>query len=427
MEPHPNGLVRRRLEAVATERMEESPVVLLQGPRAVGKSTLLRALADRSGSRVVDLDDPAVCAAVEDDPGVFVAGDGPVFIDEYQRVPPLLDAIKSELNRSSRPGRFVLAGSTRFDALPVASQALTGRLHRLEIHPLAQCELGGRREGLIPALLADPAAVLGPPQPASETTRTDYAHRVVRGGFPMALARSERARDRWFDDYLALSLERDLLDAARVRRPAALAPLLARLAAQSAQVLNMSKAAEGVGLPASTATDYVRLFESGFLVRLLPGWGTTLRAGSAVRPKVYMADSGLAARLLRLSARKLAGLDAASLQQFGHLLETFVVGEVLAQASWMDYRPHVGHWRTYDGAEVDLVLEDGESGAVLAIEVKASTRVHERDRRGLRALRERLGERFRAGVVFHTGAYGVGYRDPADDRILALPIDWLWR
>ena len=415
-------LIQRRVEEIARQRTAEAPVVLLQGPRTVGKSTLLRALAGRCGGSVVDLDDTATRAAAADDPALFVSGPGPVFVDEYQHVPDLLGAIKAELNRDSSTGRFVIAGSTRFDSLPLASQSLTGRLHRIEIHPLSQGEIAAQRESLLEVLFIDPAAAVFP-RP-STATRDEYARRITRGGFPLALERSDAARDRWFDDYLALCLERDLLEAGRVRQPSALAPLLSRLAAQTAQVLNMSRAGEAIGLPASTAADYVKLFESTFLVRLLPAWGKTLRAATASRPKIHIADSGLAARLLRLPPDKLAGLDPTTLQQFGHLLETFVVGEVLKQASWMDDRPHVGHWRTHDGDEVDLVVEDGRDGSIVGIEVKASTRVHARDRRGLQKLKETLGKRFRAGVIFHTGVHSVRY--DSDKRIIALPVDRLW-
>lgn len=416
------GLIQRRLDGIVRRRMGESPVVLLQGPRSVGKSTLLRALATRYDRPVIDLDDLAIRAAVANDPALFVSGNRPVFIDEYQHVPDLLDAMKADLNREGSPGRFVLTGSTRFDSLPLASQSLTGRLHRIEIHPFSQGEIDSQNENLIEMLLSDPIAAVTP-EP-SVTTRDQYATRIARGGFPMALARSDAARDRWFDDYIALCLERDLLDRGRVRRPGALAPLLSRLAAQTAQILNMARAGADAGLPASTASDYVDLFESIFLVRLLPAWGKTLRAATASRPKIHMVDSGLAARILRLTPERLVELDPTSLQQFGHLMETFVVSEVLKQASWMEHRPYVGHWRTHDGTEVDLVIEDGRSGRVIGIEVKAGSRVHSRDRRGLRMLRDRLGERFHVGVVLHTGTHCTRYAD--DERIIALPIDRLW-
>ena len=311
-----------------------------------------------TGKRVIDLDDPGVRAAAADDPGLFATGPAPVFIDEYQHVPEVLDSIKAELNRDGSPGRFVLAGSTRFEALPLAAQSLTGRLHRLDILPLSQGEIRSHRENLLEAMFNDPAALVD--STPSGTTREEYIRCITAGGFPLALGRSEAARDRWFDDYSALCLERDLLEAGRVRRLAALASLLSRLAAQTAQVLNMSHAARAAGLPVSTATDYVRLLETSFLVRMLPAWGRTpARFHSGARPKVHMVDSGLAARLLRLPPGKLTGIDPAALQQFGHLLETFTAGEILKQASWMRHRSHIGHWRSHDGFEVDIVAENG--------------------------------------------------------------------
>ena len=401
--------------------MAEFPVVLLQGPRSVGKSTLLRAIFEEYGGQLVDLDDPAVRAAASDDPGAFVAGERPVFIDEYQHVPEVLDSIKAELNRDGSSGQFVLTGSTRFDSLPLAAQSLTGRLHRVEIHPLSQGEIGNKSESLLDALFSDTTSVCV--RRPSITTRAQYANRISRGGFPLAQDRTDASRNRWFDDYMALCLERDLLEFGRVRQPAVLAPLMTRLASQTAQILNISRAGASVGLSASTAADYIKLFESSFLVRLLPAWGKTLRPSVASRPKLHVIDSGLAARLLRLPPAKLARLDPESLQQFGHLLETFVVGEALKQASWLEHRPHIGHWRTHDGAEVDLVIENGHDGSVIGIEVKASGRVHQRDRRGLRTLRESLGKRFAVGVVFYTGTHCVRYED---EQILALPIDRLW-
>ncbi|MDE0320380.1 MAG: ATP-binding protein [Acidimicrobiaceae bacterium] len=414
--------ITRRIEHVVLQRMRETPVLLLQGPRTVGKSTLLRSLADRHRARVVDLDDPAVRDAAAGDPALFVSGLGPVFIDEYQHVPELLDAIKSELNRDGSAGRFVIAGSTRFAALPLVSQSLTGRLHRIELHPFSQGEIDARHESLVETLFGDPASLVSPA--VSTTTRDGYVQRVVRGGLPLALANSDTARDRWFDDYIALCLERDLLEPGRVRQPGALAPLLRRVATQSAQVLNMSRAGDAVGLATTTAADYIRLFEASFLVRLLPAWGRTSRAASTARPKAHMVDSGVAARLLRLPPARLGSLEPAALQQFGHLFETFVVGEVLKQSSWLEHQPTVGHWRSRDGAEVDLVLENGHDGTIIGVEVKAGARLRPADRRGLDALRRLVGDRFAAGVIFHTGPHCSRLDDSG--RLIGLPVDRLW-
>lgn len=152
-----SGLRPRRLAEVVPQRMSEEPVVILTGPRTVGKSTLLAALAADFDRPVLDLDRPDVRAAAASDPGFIVSGPGPVLIDEFQHVPEILDAIKAELNTDTRPGRYVLTGSTRYSVLPQAAQSLTGRAHVINVLPLSQGELHGRRENFIDRLWADPA------------------------------------------------------------------------------------------------------------------------------------------------------------------------------------------------------------------------------------------------------------------------------
>ena len=416
----PDGLIERRILDVAIERMADEPVILLEGPRSVGKSTALQAIARRLNGEIIDLDDIATRDVVLADPATMVGGHGLVCIDEYQRAPLVLDAIKAELNRSSRPGRFVLTGSARHESLPTTAQALTGRLHRLTVYPLAQTEIAGVPAGLLSGLFGAPASTIA--GDASTTTREDYTNRIVRGGFPLALTRASAAsRHRWFDDYVRLTLERDVRELSRVRQARALPSVLERLAGQTAQILNISSVAERTGLDVNTARDYIRLLQAVFLVQLLPAWGKTLTSRSASTPKVHVLDSGVAARLLRLTPEKLARRDATSLTEFGHLLETFVVGELLKEASWLDGINGTGHWRTYDGAEVDLVVER-DDGAVVAFEVKAAARASLEDFRALKKLRDTVGDAFVAGVVLYTGVRGYTY----DDRLHVLPVDRLW-
>jgi uncharacterized protein len=415
------GHFARRLERLVLERLREEPALLLQGPRSVGKSTLLRAIATANGVSVVDLDDPATRDAVRLDPSLYAGGDRPVLIDEYQKVPTILDAIKAELNQSSAPGQFVLTGSTRYDALPTIAQSLTGRLHRLTAHPLTQAELEGRATNIVTTLFDAPQE-LRTASP-SKTTRGDYIHRIVRGGFPLALARSNTAsRNRWFDDYLALTLERDAREVRELHRSSRLPRLLERLAGQTGQVLNVSKAGQAAGLEANTAGDYVRVLEALFLVHQLPAWGKTLTSRSTKSPKIHVLDSGVAARLLRLSEDKLANRDATSLTELGHLLETFVVNELLRHVSWLEATFTVGHWRTHDGDEIDLILER-DDGKIVAVEVKATTRVGDEAYGALRKLRAAVGERFFAGVVLHLGEHSLR----AEKGIYAAPVDALWR
>ncbi len=395
-------------------------MVALQGPRAVGKSTLVRELAEAAGADVVDLDDLPTRAAVSADPTLFASAPAPVFIDEFQHVPAILDAIKAQLNRDLRPGRFILTGSTRYDSLPLAAQSLTGRLHLLTVWPFSQGEIDGRREVFAEQLMDDPRTLVSAER--SQTTRGQYIDRVIAGGFPIPLSRATvAARGRWYDDYVQLVIERDVVELSRIQQRQQLPLLFARLAGQTGQVLNVTSAASAVNMKTSTAENYVKLLEAVFLLYRLPAWGTTLRRRAVLSPKLHVLDSGLAAHLLGVSAARLARLDTTSLSEFGHLLETFCIGEIRKQLSWQQERFEVGHWRTHDGQEVDLVIERRD-GSVAGVEVKAGTSVAGSDFRGLRALRDTLGDAFIGGVVLCLGERSYTY----DDRLHVLPVDRLW-
>ncbi len=211
-------------------------------------------------------------------------------------------------------------------------------------------------------------------------------------------------------------MQRDVRELSRIRQGPLLADLLHRLAGQTAQVLNVDRAARDVGFDASTTESYVRLLEAVFLIHRLPAWGKTLRSRAASTPKLHVLDSGVASRLLRLTPDKLARKDPTALTELGHLLETFVVGELLKQASWLD-----GLAGTHDGDEVDLVVER-DDGAILAFEVKAAGRVPGEASRPLRKLRTAAGDAFVAGVALYTGSRSYN----VEDRLHVMPVDRLW-
>lgn len=416
-----HGTVPRRISELLPGLAAEEPVVALHGPRSVGKSTVLGAFARAHGQEVLDLDDVAVREAVWRNPSEAVRTGAPLCVDEYQRVPDILDAIKARLNREgSLPGTAVITGSTRQDALPTTAQALTGRLHPMVIWPLSQGELEGVRENLLEALLADPDGVV-PALSRSETSRMGYVDRVCSGGMPMALQRSGAARNRWFDNFVRASLERDAAELAQIRQRQGLSDLLRMCAAQTGQLLNVSSLAEELTLNRATVESYLRLLEDLFLVLRLPAWGKGLRPRASVKPKLHVVDSGLAARLMRISPDRLHNLDPTALTHFGHLLETFAVGELRKQASWLEAPLSFGHWRTGGGAEVDLIIER-DDGRVLAFEVKAAERVPGADFQGLTRLRDTLGDRFLGGIVLHLGSRPYTY----EDRLHVLPLDALW-
>jgi uncharacterized protein len=415
------GLVKRRLVDVVAARFTEEPVLVLNGPRTVGKSTLLSQLAERLSQTVIDCDDPSTRSAVRADPGRFIESSEPVLIDEYQHVPELLDAIKAQLNRDLRPGRYVLAGSTRYAAIPAAAQALTGRVDLIPVFPLTQGEIDGVLETFVARLLDD-GGIEMPLSQMPATTRDEYARRSTSGGMPVVLRRPPgRSRSRWFANYVDLVVDKDVMDISRVRQRQMLPRLLGQLAARSGQVLNMAAAGGAIGLDRSTAENYVKLLEAVFLIYRLPAWGTTLGSRIVKHPKVHMTDSGVMAWLLNLTPQKIAQAAPATLTEYGHLLETFAVGEVLKQVSWSDAPVAVGFFRTEAGDEVDLVLER-DDGQVIAFEIKAGSRVSGEDLRGLRLLRDRLGSRLQEAIVLYTGEHAYRY----DGWIWILPISRLW-
>lgn len=416
-----NNLVTRRVSGVLPHLMSVEPVLALHGPRSVGKSTILREFATTVGVDVIDLDDVDVREAVSRNLRSVVGGATPLCVDEYQRVPDILDALKARLNTDgSQPGTALITGSTRQDALPSTAQALTGRLHSLTIWPLSQGEIAGVEENFLEALIEDPPTFISG-LGTSGTTRAEYVERVCAGGFPLALKREGPDRARWFDDFVQASLERDALELGRIRERQALSDLLNLLAAQTGQILNVTKASEAIGVSRAATEGYLRLLEDLFLVVRLPAWGKTLRSRVSARPKIHAVDTGLAARLLRVTPEKLGGLDPATLTEFGHLLETFAIGEIRKQASWLGDAVAMGHWRTSDGSEVDMVLELTD-GRVIGIEVKSSERALADDFRGLRALKSSLGSRFHAGVILTTGSRPYSF----EDDLHVLPLDSLW-
>lgn len=401
--------------------MGSAPVVVLHGPRTVGKSTLLRSLARRFDRTVGDLDQQTAREVATTSPSFYIQGEAPVLIDEYQRVPELLDAIKAELNVDLAPGRFVITGSTSYTTIPRAAQSLTGRADIMPVWPLSQGELDGHRETFVERLIADPQMVGLQDICPAVSTRMDYVDRVLLGGMPLAARLgSEAERRRWYSGYLNLVIERDVLDISRIRQRDAMPRLLQRLAGQTGQLLNMAQASADAGLQASAGEQYALLLEAVFLVHRVRAWGAHgARVNS--RPKVHVVDTGVGAWMMGLSRKQIERRNPTALVRFGHLFETFGVNEVLKQLSWLDEPVEVGHYRTKDGDEVDLVLQVHGEG-VIGVEIKAGERFRAEDLRGLRSMRDKAGAEFLGGILLHPGTQAVRI----DDRIVALPLDVLW-
>jgi predicted AAA+ superfamily ATPase len=410
-------MIARHLTSVVREALADRPVVLLHGARQVGKSTLVRMLAraERPPRRYLTLDDAGMLAAAHGDPAGFVAGlDGAVALDEVQRVPELFLAIKAAVDRDRRPGWFLLTGSADVLLLPRLAESLAGRMEVLTLWPLSQGEIERTREGFVDAVFGERL----PPLPKARRMVSDLIERIVRGGFPELVVRGKKARPRaWFGAYVTTILQRDIRDLAHIEGLTALPRLLALLASRPMGLLNHADLARNSGLAQSTLKRYMTLLETTFLVQTLPGWFPNVGKRLAKAPKVLLADTGLAAYL--------QGVDASRLRNdrtwLGPLLENFIVMELKKQVAWSSRLPQLLHFRTSEGREVDLILEDA-AGRVVAIEVKAASTVGPDDLTGLRFLAGAAARRFHRGVLLYTGTEIV----PFGANLHAVPLRALW-
>jgi hypothetical protein len=404
-------LIERKLQAA----LADTRVVLLNGARQTGKSTLARQVAARHGGHYMTLDDPAIAGAARSDPSALVRGAGPlIVVDEVQHAPELFPAIKQVVDADGRPGRFLLTGSANVLLLPRLSESLAGRIEILTLQPLSQGELEGAEPNLVDELFGEPSWRAG----SGALDRVETCKRIIVGGFPEAVARpSGERRDAWFRSYVTSLLQRDVRDLANIEGLTDMPRLLGLLAARSAALMNMSEVSRAAGIAHSTLRRYLALLEATFLLQPLPAWSINIGKRLVRSPKIHLVDSGLAAHLR-------GDLDAASLARspgLGPLLETFVVQEVRKLLGWSRQSATAYHFRTAAGQEVDLVLE-APGQRVAGVEVRAAANVGPSDFKGLRALAEAAGDHFVRGVVLYLGDQRV----PFADNLWALPVAKLW-
>ncbi len=409
-------MLPRQAEARLRRALADRPVVLLHGARQVGKTTLVRLIAESNGAAsYLTLDSLATLDAARADPEGFVAGlQGPVVLDGVQRAPDLLLAIKAAVDRGRTPGRFLLTGSANILLLPRLSESLAGRMEIVTLWPFSQSEIEGVACCFVDAAFGD-----GAPRMGAAGRETALAERILRGGYPEAVAiPAGKGREAWFDAYLTTILSRDVREMANIAGLAELPRLLALIASRPMALLNYAELTRRAGIPASTLKRYFALLEGVFLVRTLRPWHANIGKRLVKSPKVLLADTGLAARLAGLDAERL-GSDRTLL---GGMLESFVAMEVTKQLGWSESAPGLYHFRTHEGAEVDLVLER-RAGTLVGIEVKCTATVTSADFQGLRALEQATGPRFHRGLVLYTGSEVI----PFGPRLHAVPVESLWR
>ncbi len=405
----------RNLAPMLLEALSDTPVVCLLGSRQCGKSSLAqRCETDRS---YINLDDKNFLELAKTDPESFVDGlPERVTIDEIQRVPELTLAIKRSVDSRRTPGRFLLTGSANLLQLPRLADSLAGRMECLFLQPLTESEkcgspgnfldkwLGGKLSTKISASCAPGKSAL--------------PGRLVAGGYPEVISRSPKRARAWQRQFLQSIVERDIRDVADVKNGKDVARLLEYFSNQTATLINITATANSLSHTRITIERYLSVLEKLFLIRVLPAWHSNRNKRLVKTPKVHLCDSGLAAALSQLREEQWIPERT----RFGHLLESFVVQQIITMGTWHDERLSFYHYRDKDQVEVDLVIESG--GDVWGVEVKAAANVKSADGNGLRRLAQATQDRFRGGIVLYDGSSVLPI--DASLNIFAVPLERLW-
>ncbi|MGO7182477.1 ATP-binding protein [Rhizobium brockwellii] len=412
-DPTAKSYIERKARPIVETALADTRVVLIAGPRQAGKTTLARQFAD--GNRpYITLDDAGTLNAAKSDPTGFIRGIDRAVIDEVQRAPDLMLAIKESVDRDEKPGRFLLTGSANLATVPGIADSLAGRMAVVSLLPFAQSEILSTPGRLLDGLFAGDEPTTG----EGAVFGDDLMNVVLKGGYPEVLRRSTPARrTAWLEDYVSLILDRDVRDIANIDQLDRLPRLLDVLAEHSGQLVNHSSFGSALGLSSVTAQKYVAILERLFLVRTIAPWSNNRLSRLVKTPKLHFVDTGLLASLREDDLETLRR----DRTRFGALLESFVVSELLKLASWSERRLTFSHYRTKDQDEVDLVIED-RRGRIVGIEVKASATVKSDDFKGLRQLQEAVGERFIRGLVLHDHDRVT----PFGEKLHAAPLSILW-
>lgn len=403
----------RHLQTLLREALSDTPAVLINGPRQSGKTTLARQCG--ADMPYLSLDDTTRLAAARADPQGFVRQIDRAIIDEIQRAPELLLALKLSIDNDRRPGRFLLTGSANVMSLPTIADSLAGRIEVHALLPLSNAEIAGRAPDFLERALDQdwPAKR----EVATSDVGNAFIEHVLAGGYPEMRSRATpRRRQAWAQAYLTTLVERDIQDVAHIDEATRIPQLMAILAMMSGQLLNLSQVGGQLGLNVHTAEKYIGVLEKLFLVRRLPAWRRNELGRLVKTPKIHFLDAGLLAALVRANAELLRKERT----RFGPILESWVFGELLKLVSLTQEQWFLSHYRDKDQIEVDFVLES-PLRAILGIEVKAAATVTAVDFKGLRRLRDHCGNAFVSGIVLYDGTDAV----PFGDSLWAVPLGWL--
>ncbi len=395
------------------EAMQDTPVVILHGPRQSGKTTLALDVGDKKYQYITFDDDTELIAAKNDPRGYIEELPNYCILDEVQRVPEIFPSIKLVVDKNRLPGRFLLTGSANILATPRLTESLAGRVEIINLRPLTQTEIESSQNQFLHHAF-------------QKTLQANFSHRlgdalfdrVISGGFPEPLQReSVRRRHAWYSNYISVMTQRDIAAVSNIQYGDDIPKLLQRIANNTASLVNISKLNKGFNFDVKTTRRYIYLLKQLFLIDELPPWFSNCNKRLIKSPKLHLSDSGLLCSL--------SGFNKAQLTKdrstMGQITETFVFNELLRQATWYDETLQFFHYRDKDQYEVDIIIQNND-GDLIGIEVKLAASVNEADFRGLKRFKRQQTSKFIAGYVLYDGERSLSF----NRGFMAVPIQALW-
>lgn len=402
----------RLLAPRIVEAMKDTPVVLVAGPRQAGKTTLVSHMSNQE-MQYLTLDDELTLLSAQEDPTGLIRSLDRAIIDEIQRAPQLLLAIKKSVDEDRRQGRFLITGSANLMALPTIADSLAGRMETLKLLPLSQGEIHQNPANWIDSVFADNIPAILNPIIGKELVET-----VLQGGYPEAISRTtSRRRTTWYRQYVDAIIQRDVRDIANIENLDQLPRFLSALVHVAGQMCNYSQLGAKVGLDHKTAAKYMGIFEQMYLIKRVNVWSSNHLKRMVKTPKLQFIDSGLLSSLETITPE----LITQNRTKFGPILESFIFGELLKLTTVSDDDYRILYYRDHDRYEVDFIIEN-RAGQLVGVELKAPATATQNDLRGLRRFKSVAKDQFKLGVILYDGTDTL----PLGDGLWAVPISTLW-
>ncbi len=373
-------------------------IVMLNGPRQSGKTTLVKQIADDKQMSYITLDEPDMLEFAQSDPENFLNyyADEPLVIDEIQFAPELIVYLKLRVDKSNKKGQFLLTGSADFMRMHQITESLAGRMVRYKLLPLANAEVHGKSVNIIDKLFENDSA-----QVNHKASLKKVIDATIQGGYPEIFSIAQEFRNDWFSSYIKSRIQKDIQELKRISlaKLHKIKSLLQLLATYDSQILNYNTIAKKLQISNKTVLSYIELLESMYIIKTVPSYHVNTSLRVIKSPKIHFVDTGLACHLLNVNAQKLF-IKKDSL--YGGLIENFVFSELYKQSTYCQSRVEIYHFRDLRKKEVDFVLENSEGG-IIGIEVKAKATITKKDLKGMLELAKESKENFINGIIFYGG------------------------